>query len=285
MTLYLISFLRIDLGFLPTTDVYVTWWGQKRPLYALVFMRLYQSMTIMGTEVNKLSYPLYEAGIAEIFTNYCVFYMLYYGRKKKFRIVGIVFFVITSFLTFSLIGIITLFVILALYFIRTKRVISILFFIAIAFFVCSYFIIEKLDSSSYNERTNDYNYIFKIIIDNFPFGIGLGNLESVQDYSSSDTSVGFYSGLFSPLAYIGVFSVVYYYGLIKCLVNMLNERGFFGRLSFSILIILALLTQPIAFISIMNVIIINGLYCNRNARITVPEKIGMNSGLKEKMEE
>lgn len=270
LLLYAITFFKIDLSFFPVTDIYVTWWGQKKPLYAYFFMRLYQDMTIGGNVVYKLSHPLYEAGIAEIFTNYCVFYLLYFGRKRRLRIIGIIFFVISSFLTFSLIGIITFFLMIALYFVRTKRVISVSLFVIIAVFVGSFFVIQKLGTSSYSERTSDYLYVFQTIKNNFPLGIGLGNVENIQDNNSffnSQNTTGFFSGLLSPVAYIGIFSVVYYFGLIKCFVNMIKENGILCRLSFAVLVVLALLTQPIAFISVMNVIIINGLYSNRNAKI------------------
>lgn len=280
LILYIITLLNINLSFLPVTDVYTTWWGQKRPLYAFVIMQLHQDMEFVGIGLNKLSYPLLEAGIAEIYANYCIFYLLFLTDKMKFKKLWVTFFIICSFLTLSLVGIATLFLIIALYFIKTKRFISVLFFVLVAVWVCSYFILEKIGTSSYNDRTNDYSFIFQTIKENFPLGIGLGNMENThRDYfiNNQQTKSSFFSGLFSPLVYIGAFSLIYYIGLIKAFINSIREKGIVCRLSLAVIVILSLLTQPIAFTSIINVIIINGLYANRNSKSYYLNKSGTNT--------
>ncbi len=276
LLLFIITFFNVDLSFLPNTGTYVTWWGQQRPLYIFTLLKDIQSMNILGVNLPKLSYPLSEAGIAQFYTNYCVFYLLYVEKPNKKNRTWIMVFTILSFLTFSLMGELILLSLIAGYYVKKKKNITVLLFGIAGILIGGFFVTEKLTSDSFLDRTNDFAFVLDMIKTNFPFGIGMGNLELYQrDYMVAGqlTSSSSFSGLLSPLMYIGVFSIVFYYGLTVSFINYMKGKDVFAKNAFSILLLLTLLTQPIAFTSIMNVFIINGLYTGKTDTISIPSRV------------
>lgn len=275
LLLFLITIANINISFLPNTGTYVTWWGQQRPLYLFTLIKDTQNMNIFGFPLPKLSYPLSEAGIAQFYTNFCVFYLLFVEKPNRKNRIWIVIFVITSLLTLSLMGEVILLSLVAVYFMKRNRIITVFLFGIAGILIGGYFVAEKLTSASFFDRTNDFAFVFNMIKTNFPFGIGMGNLELYQrDYMVAGqlTSSSSFSGLISPIMYIGVFSIIFYYGLTRSMVNFMKEKDAMANIAFSILLLLTLLTQPIAFTSIVNVFIINGLYVGKTNTISIPSR-------------
>lgn len=257
---YLISIF--DISILPVTNSYTTWWGGSYDLYLFTFFKnTQQTFSIFNLNLQRLHSPFSEPGVAQFVFNYGLFYSLFYEKNRKNKIIWILMFSATAFLTTSLTGIAILFILLLIYMLKEKKVIAFSFSILISLIVIYFFISQKLNSVSYDDRISDFIFIFNSAKNKLPFGIGIGN----SDYAGTRIDVitgeiisgGFFSGLFTPLVYFGFLSLFFYY-LLYLSIKYFDKNKYIN-LAFSVLILITLLTEPLTFTTLIAVFLVHGM--------------------------
>ena len=215
--------------------------------------------------IYRLDRPFGEPGIAQIFMNYGIIYNLFFINKNERQRKWIILFVIGSILSFSLIGYLILLFIIFLKLFREKKYGMCLVCIVPAVIIGSIMVIQKMTTLSYNDRVNDYSFMFETIVENFPFGIGIGHTGELEHtiLENDSTSIGFYCGVLYPLAQYGIFGLIYYWALFKGIHNIINNQTRyekkFSNIIFAIFIVLTLLTEPQADEPLILCFIFDGL--------------------------
>lgn len=246
-------YTSLDLHFLPVTNVSsqlaYNWYSVKLHGYLVSNNISHFFLPVVGS-LYRLDRPFGEPGIAQIFMNYGIIYNLFFIDKGKRQKVWIVLFVLGTVLSFSLIGYLILLVIMFVKLYRDKNYGLMILCSVFAVFIGMIMIIEKLASYSYGDRISDFSFMFKTIIQSFPFGIGIGHTGELEHVvlENGSTSIGFYCGLLYPLAQYGVFGLVYYWALFKALKSIADQDvrrdRKFAHLAFAAFILLTLLTEP-----------------------------------------
>lgn len=241
-------YTQFGFDFLPVTNVsdklLYNWYKVKLNGY-LIYKNLV-TFSLGGFSVIKLYSPLGEPGIACMYFNFAVIWLLFFSdlsQKENRR--WVFFFSAAILLSLSMIGILVFFSVLVVYAVKERKY-AVIFFLSVPIVVFSaVLIIQKLGTQSYTQRSSDYAVMFDVILKNLPFGIGLGNIDSVQKVSAlakNADSMGFYCGLLYPLVQYGVFGIVYYCMVFIAFRNFSGDR--FARLAFFMYFFLTLLTQP-----------------------------------------
>lgn len=266
-----------NMDFLPVTNISdqkaYNWFDVKLYLY---FISKPLSHFTLGTfSLLRLDKPFGEPGIAQMYFNFALVWLLFFETKGKRRKIWIVLFSIGVFLSLSLIGYVIYFSILMAYCLSKKNRFAIL--MVTIFFLCVLvlMIIQKVGTFSYEDRTADYVFMFETIFDNLPFGIGLGNTSKLEHWvveSTGTISTGFYCGLLYPFAQYGVLGLVYYYMFGIAIKNFSQNK--WARIGFGCFIVLTLLTEPQADEPFIVCFLFAGLLkrCIRRRNITVYEK-------------
>lgn len=242
---YLYTLLEFD--FLPVTNVsgklLYNWFNVELNGY-FIYKNLVK-FSLGGLSIIKLYSPLGEPGIACMYFNFAIIWLLFFtDTNHKNNRKWIILFSSAIILSLSMIGIIVFFSILITYLYKKNKIKLALLLVIPIIILSLILIIQKLSTESFIQRTSDYVLMSSVIIDSFPFGIGLGNIDSIQpSMLGIDVElVGFYCGLLYPLAQYGVLGIYYYYMLFIAFKNFSNNT--FGRYAFLIYFFLTLLTQP-----------------------------------------
>lgn len=257
---YFITFFNIS--FLPKTSTFLTEWGGSYDLYLFIFFKNTQnSFEIFGMDIQRLHSPFSEPGVTQFFFNLGLIFSLFFNNRKTNRKIWICLFSLGIILSTSLIGIFIWLCIFLIYLISKKKFIKLILSFGIFSIILTIFIIQKIDTISYIDRLSDFDFIFSTASNHFPFGIGIGNRGNIGNridvMTGELTNVDFFSGLFTPLVYFGIFSIAFYVMLfIAC--NMFSNNRFMN-LSFSILILFTLLTEPLSLAIISILFIVNGI--------------------------
>lgn len=252
---YCLSYINFKL---PVTNSYPTWWGGSYNLYLFVFFKNTQvNFTFFSLQITRLHSPFSEPGVAQLFFNYFILYNLFLNEKNE-RI-WLLIAVMVILLSTSLIGYLILFIIfMAKLFSKRRYLIS--FIIAIPIIIVSFIMIcQKLDSISFTDRYADLKFIFESCFNNLPFGIGIGNGQKINTKidASGGGAAGFYSGLFTPIVYLGIFSCLFYYYLYLSIKYFTNNK--YAKFAFCFLILLTLFSEPLSLTLIIAIFFINGI--------------------------
>lgn len=231
-------------NFLPVTNIsdelLYNWFNVELNGY-LIYKNLV-TFSLGNFSIIKLYSPLGEPGIASMYFNFAVIWILFFtdAKDKKNRR-WLYIFSLAIILSFSMIGIIVLFAIYIVYEMGKCKITKI-FLLSIPMILVSLILImQKVGTESYFQRVNDYGVMFDVIIDKFPFGTGIGNMTAAKLGINTDLA-GFYCGLLYPATQYGVFGLYYYYMMLVSGLKFSDNR--FGRYAFFIYFILTLLTQP-----------------------------------------
>ena len=251
-----------DISFMPITNSYHTWWGGSYDLHLFVFFKNTQkSFNILNVNIQRLHSPFSEPGVAQFFLNYGLFYTLFYEKTRKNRFFWGMVFSITVFLTTSLTGISILLALFLIYMVKEKKYIAFFFSSLFAIIVLFIFVSQKIDSISFDDRISDFNFIFNSAKNNFPFGIGIGNSKNagtrIDVITGEDITGGFFSGLFNPLVFLGLLSLVFYF--ILYLAIRYFDKNKFINLAFAMLILITLLTEPLTFTTLISAFLVHGM--------------------------
>lgn len=265
---YLYTILEFD--FLPVTNVsdelLYNWYSVE--LNGFLIYKNLVSFTFGTLKIIKLYSPLGEPGIACMYFNFAVMYILFFQEKNKRNKIWLFIFSLAIFLSVSLIGIIVYFAILMYYMFYRKQYALIFVFGIISVAIAMVLIIQKIGTLSYTNRTSDFGFMYNTIINNLPFGIGLGNIDSLEKtltIAYETEGVGFYCGLLYPLAQFGVFGLVYYFMMLKS-IKFFSEIKY-ARNAFALYILLTLLTQPQADECFIVCFLFSGLILYTNKRM------------------
>lgn len=214
-------YASFNLNFLPTTHV------SKELAYNHYSIKLYGGIISIpishirlpgSISLYRLDRPFGEPGIAQIFMNYGIIYysfILKESTKKEKK--WFYLFVLGSILTFSLTGYIILFSILIFKLYQEKKYTYCFIFSFIAIVIGSFMVFQKVNTFSYSDRTGDYKFMISTIFENLPFGIGIGNTNSLEHYiieGTDNESIGFYCRIiisFSTIWYIWI-------GILLCFI-------------------------------------------------------------------
>lgn len=233
--------------FLPVTNVsdelLYNWFKVELNGY-LIYKNLV-NFSFGGFSIIKLYSPLGEPGIACMYFNFAIIWLLFFTdvKNSKNRI-WLLLFSGAVILSLSMIGIIVFFSILIIYMLKRGKIGFVLLLSIPIIAFSSILIIQKLGTESFFQRSNDYVVMYNVIANNLPFGIGLGNIDSIQPsmLEIGTELVGFYCGLLYPLAQYGLFGIFYYCMLFISCRNFSDNR--FGKYAFFVYFFLTLLTQP-----------------------------------------
>lgn len=245
-TLICYIYTILDCNFLPisnvSNDLLYNWYNVE--LHGYVIYKNLVTFSLGNFSIIKLYSPLGEPGIACMYFNFAVLYLLFFNKNEKekrwFLIISL-----AIVLSFSLIGIAIFCAILAYYALYRKKYKYLFLFSFLAIIPISILVIQKLTTLSFTNRTSDYVFMFNTIKDNFPFGIGLGNIDNLDKtltIAYDTEAVGFYCGLLYPLAQYGIFGFFYYYVMHMTFSEYSKSK--YIRIAFSIYFLLTLLTQP-----------------------------------------
>ena len=255
----------ISLTFIEALPVFHTFAlpnGVIRKIYLGLFIENYSAIEIFGLTIPRLHGPFSEPGVTQFFYNLgfilCIFDK---QNNDKSRGLWCLLFVISIFLCLSLSGLIIIFLTFLFYLSKKKDKTKVFFMLSLGFLICGLLVISKIGSISLIERSSDYLYILEQAIKYFPFGIGIGNKDSLplwfNPYANSYVTPGLYSGLLTPMLYLGVFSV-YYYALIYFSIRYFSLNDKIMNLAFGSYLLVTLFTQPYEFSIIVCVFISNG---------------------------
>lgn len=261
-------YTSLELSFLPITHTSdkLAYNFYQINLHGFFISNPISHMTIPGIfSLYRLDRPFGEPGIAQIFMNYGIIYYFFFSSQNKKEKIWFCLFTIGSILTFSLTGYIILLSIFMLKIYKEKKYMLFFFFAIIAGFIAAVMIAQKITTFSYSDRTNDYSVMMKTIVDNLPFGIGIGNVSKfsnleVQD--KSELSIGFYCGLLYPLMQYGILGIVYYYALYKSIKYISytdSKEKKISNIAFLVFVMITLLTEPQADEPIIVSFIFDGL--------------------------
>ena len=239
-------YFLFDLSFVPLVKTSeILSWTRDVNLYGYVLCKPRSDFAIGGFTLYRLDAPFGEPGIMQMYSNYCVAYLLFFDDQVKYRKQILVISIITSILSFSLIGIIILTALSFLYFFKQKNTGLMVLFGSLMMIAVILMITEKTTSVSYLDRSSDYGYMIKQILEWLPFGIGIGHNELMSSNfveSIGRNAIGGYCGLLTPLLNFGLFGIVYYIYLYKAIVNC--SVNFYSKISLAILFLLTLFTEP-----------------------------------------
>jgi hypothetical protein len=256
----------INIDFLPVTNTYYTTWGESRNLYAFLISKNYSGTYIGNHLFTRMHAPFSEPGVAQLFFNFGLFYSLFYLKKTK---KWTVLFSLGIVLSLSLTGVAIECLLFAFFLFAHKKKEAIPFcFLLFALLIILY--INKQETESDLDRTNDLLNMISTISSSFPIGKGIGNYETVRYVSSlgKEFTSSNFCGLLSPLLYLGVFSLPYYYLLI---IGIKYQQFYYepkgAKFGFMILITITLLTQPMAFSPFILIIMVNGVLSKYNRTI------------------
>lgn len=246
---------------LPVTGSYITSWGKINNLHLFFFYNNQSGIELNGISFMRVHVPFSEPGNAQIYFNYGLLYCLFILKKSKKRKYLTILFALASILTISMTGYLIFGLIIFMYLAKNKKYFLLLPYIILSFCVIYIITINKLDSISYLDRKNDLIFMIDKFFEFFPFGCGYGNADLLGERILSDGTVGnpgMFSGLFSPLTSLGIFSIVFYVLLIIS-IKFFDGKNKFNNFVFGIYILLSLFTEPQAFSLIMTAFIINGM--------------------------
>lgn len=271
---YIITIFKIS--FLPITNQYPTWWGGTYDLHLFLFFKnISGKLTFGGITITRLHSPFSEPGVIQIFFNLGVFYILFMEKHQKKDFGWLLFFISLILLSTSLMGYVILAFLIFIYLIQQKKTLALCITTIVCMIIVIPVIIQKLSSISYDDRTSDYAFIFSSAFKNLPFGVGLGNAEDagtrVDVVTGEIVQGGFFSGLFSPLVYLGFLSIVFYYVLFLSIRYVERKKNKFTLLAFASVVIITLLTEPLSFTTLFALLFSNG-FVNKGCRNYVKEK-------------
>lgn len=251
---------------LPVMGSYTTWWGEQWNLYlGFLFKNTFGLIPIGNVAIERMHVPFSEPGVAQLFFNFGIFHCLFFNEKEINKFWCLLF-ALSVILTTSLTGYTIMAFMFGLYFIKEKKYIATILFGIVGAIILVLTVLEKLQSLSYLDRLSDYTYIFSNAIDNLPFGIGLGN-SSILDHREDaylHSGASFFSGLFTPLVYLGLFSVYFYYLLINA-IKVINKKTL-NRAAFAVLVTVTLLTEPLSFTTVFAIFFAYGIIYKNNFR-------------------
>ncbi|MGN0807263.1 MAG: hypothetical protein ACI4MN_02320 [Candidatus Coproplasma sp.] len=264
-----------NLSFLPVTHVsdnlLYNWFEVE--LYGFIISKPFTHISIGSLSLLRLDRPFGEPGIAQMYFNFGLLYCLFINSDKKHRKLWIFLFSISTLLSFSLIGYVIFFFIIISYCVYKKRYSLLLFLSIIASILMIFMIVNKMDSVSYEDRTQDFVFMFETIFNNLPLGIGLGNTDTLQHYeiaSTGQVSIGFYCGLLYPFAQFGIFGIIYYIALAWAIKYFSKNK--YTCFAFAAFILFTLLTEPQADEPIIVVFLFDALIRRIEQKKTI--KIG-----------
>lgn len=247
---------------LPITNVFITEWGGNYNLHLFIFFKNVMGFNFGDFTLYRMHAPFSEPGVAQLFFNFGLFYNLFKENNNiKNRILLILFFGICVILSFSFTGYIVCFLIFFIYLLRQRKFLHLFCFALISSIIILIFGLNKLNSGSFFERSNDLLFLYNLFVDNLPFGIGLSenaNIDfAVIDEQGLKVAGGFYSGIFTPLIYFGLIGMLYYLFLVNALKYSFKNK--FSKAAFSCLLIFTLTTEPLTFTTLFCLFIANGL--------------------------
>lgn len=243
---HIINFTIYD--YLPTTSVSseLMYNYYQIETKCFIFFRNFSGFNIGNLNLYRACAPFGEPGIAQIYLNFGLIYALYNYRCKN-RFFWIALFSIAVMLGLSLIGVLITLIVFLIYVLYKRKYKIFIFLIALSLMCMIIMIYEKNDTFSYFSRIDDYEFMFYIIKDLFPFGTGVGNAPLLyndiknQIYHTIGTT-GYYCGLLYPLMEMGIFGILYYVMLMMVLFGY--SKNCFERISIFVLITITLLTEP-----------------------------------------
>lgn len=254
----------VQVHFLPVASNFTTSWGYTYNLYLGVFMENTQQIDFLGSIIKRLHVPFSEPGVAQLFFNFTLFYILFMKKqieKKDLCILGIS--VISIVMSNSLTGFLVLGVQVLVYCIKYKKVLLITLLSIIILIAGVYLITEKFSSDSYLDRSGDYVYMISNSINHLPFGIGIGNAEElgprINDATGRYANSSNFCGLLSPLLYFGLFSIFYYIGLYFSVKYFSYDYNFYSKFSLFAIVMITLFTEPLSITSFFAFLELNGL--------------------------
>lgn len=238
-------YTMLGLDFLPVTNVsdklLYNWYKVELNGY-LIYKNLVE-FSMGAFSLIKLYSPLGEPGIASMYFNFAVIWLLFFtdlSDKRNTR--WIAAFSAAVVLSLSLMGVLVLIATFVVYMIQKRKFGAIILLSIPAVVLCVVMILQKLGSESYSQRSNDYVVMFEAIAGSLPFGIGLGNIDLVHTASQNRELQGFYCGLLYPLMQFGIFGLYYYFMMVIAAKYFSDNH--YGRYAFFIYFIMTLLTQP-----------------------------------------
>ena len=254
----------LQIRFLPSVSSFSTSWGYTYNLYLGVFMENTQKIHFFGNIIKRLHVPFSEPGVAQLFFNYTLFYILFIKKniiKKDFYILFIS--VLAIIMSNSLTGFLILGSQVLVYCIKHKKVFLITLLSIIVFIIGFYLIADKLSSDSYLDRSGDYIHMITNAFDNLPFGIGIGNADALEPRINNATGEyannSNFCGLISPLLYFGVFSIIYYVILFYSFRYYSYKTDIYSKISLAAIVIITLFTEPLSLTSFFAFLELNGL--------------------------
>lgn len=253
-------FSYVSPAFLPITASYLTEWGGHYYLYFFFIFPNTSGITVLNQLFIRMHSPFSEPGNAQMFYNLGLFIVLF--KRKKLEKKWMLLFVLSVILSISLTGYAIMFFLIYFYLLIKKRLLMACVLISPVIVVSLVLITNKMSSVSYFDRLNDLLYVFSSAKDNFPFGIGIGNENDAGIRVLWDGSVvqgGFFSGLFTPLLYLGFFSIVFYFLLVLS-IRFNDEKNKKTILPFSIYLLISLFTEPQCFSVLLMIFFVNGLF-------------------------
>lgn len=201
------------LNIIKPTSKFSISWGYERaiPSYCNLYFET-QDINIFGKRISRNTGIFCESPMYSLNLTIALAYEILYGKKSRKRIILLL---ITIFTTISTSGIIIGQILFLYYYIfnnkeknKTIRLLKILTIpiIAILFVtVSNTFLNDKMQSTSYNARVNDYTYGIKVWKEYPIFGCGYENTEPITNYL--------------PNYYIG--------GLSNSIIELLTEGGIY----------------------------------------------------------
>lgn len=230
-------------------------------LYQFFFSKCFSHLTIGGMSFLRLDRPFGEPGIAQMYFNFAILYILFCSNEKKSKKnFWLVLFSAGSLLSFSLTGYIIYLFLFLVYFYKKKRYSLVFIMSFISFIIVLLMFTAKTETFSYSDRSADLRLMLNTIMTNLPFGIGLGNANSIDRAMFNelgDLSVGFYCGLLYPLSEYGLFGLLYYFILLYSIFHFSREKE--ACVAFAIYILITLFTEPQADEPFIVAFLISGL--------------------------
>lgn len=239
--------------------------------------------TIIGLPFRN-SGIYWEPGMYQVYLTFALLFCLYAG-PKRFRLLLVVYLILSTISTFSVSGYMVCALIMGVYAIRKQssgvlvRFFYITIIIAALMYAFPYFlesITMKQDTGSYEARNNDLFFGFKVFMRSPLVGFGLGNHEYMDAYQSSFGAARQDSnGMINILISTGIlgFSIViiYFTKVIKWLKTHISHYVVWG---FAIWFWISINTEPIVFHPFFFFLIGIGVSAIKTP-ITYPTKIAL----------
>ena len=230
-----------------------------------IFYRLATTTNLLGFTIKRLTGFSTEAGMYQIYLNYCLAYILFFTQDKAAHFKKISFFIINILLTASTMGLLTMIILLVTkFFNKYEKFIKIIIGIPGIFFTSVFVyrvLLEKSQVAAYSffNRLSEFDLLYDILFSNNFLG---------QENIVFNTSNGFIRFLWS-YGYIAVFAsflIIYLFFKNSHILNNTEKK-----LALSLWLFLSLITEPIEYFNftflIISIMIVDFIENRKNTSV------------------